>query len=233
MGVCGWVERRGMRATFPRSRQAALHARMRCPPQPHPSAPLNFPTLLSSQVTYHFLQAVFQHVHLTKGAPGAGGAGAGVKQEGGYAGAAPAAGGYAAPAVGGAAGGYNPHGGLTAVQSDVMSFFSAPDAQGDAGISLDDVRALGGGGGAWLEGGAGGGLGWCRQEPPAGCVSTCCRHPTHPPARHPTHPPAHCRTGAGPVRRAVQHGAGAGGGGGAAERGAPVLHHRRKPLQGG
>ena len=37
------------------------------------------------------------------------------------------------------AGGYNPHGGLSAVQADIMNFFNAPDAQGDAGISLDDV----------------------------------------------------------------------------------------------
>lgn len=37
------------------------------------------------------------------------------------------------------AGGYNPQGGLSAVQADIMNFFNAPDAQGDAGISLDDV----------------------------------------------------------------------------------------------
>ncbi|PRW56187.1 replication A 32 kDa subunit A-like [Chlorella sorokiniana] len=95
-----------------------------------------------NEITYHFLQCIFQHAHLVKGAPGGGA----VKQEqGGYgapAAAAPAAGGYGgAPA----AGGYNPNGGLSAVQADVMNFFNAPDAQGDAGISLDDVLARAGG----------------------------------------------------------------------------------------
>lgn len=40
------------------------------------------------------------------------------------------------------AGGYNPNGGLSAVQADIMNFFNAPDAQGDTGISLDDVSGL-------------------------------------------------------------------------------------------
>lgn len=101
-----------------------------------------------NEVTYHFLQCIFQHVHLTKGggaALGTGGGAAapvgGMKQE--------AAGGYAAP-VGGygaaPAAGYNPNSGLTAVQNDVMTFFNAPEAQqGDAGISIEDVLARAGG----------------------------------------------------------------------------------------
>ena len=53
------------------------------------------------QITYHFLQCIFQHAHLVKGAPG----GAVKQEQGGYgapAAAAPAAGGYGgAPAAGG------------------------------------------------------------------------------------------------------------------------------------
>lgn len=74
---------------------------------PRPARPL--------QITYHFLQCIFQHAHLTRGAAGAGAPASAVKAEGGYGGAAPE-GGYGAPAPGGMAGGYNPNSGLTAIQ---------------------------------------------------------------------------------------------------------------------
>lgn len=105
------------------------------------------PVVDHNEITYHFLQCIFQHVHLTKGGGAAlGGAGAaalgGVKQEqaGGF-GGAPAGGFGGAPAAG-----YNPNQGLTPIQSDLMAFFNAPDVQnGDAGISIDEVLARSGG----------------------------------------------------------------------------------------
>ncbi|EFN58502.1 hypothetical protein CHLNCDRAFT_140549 [Chlorella variabilis] len=96
-----------------------------------------------NEVTYHFLQCIFQHVHLTKGGGDQAGAAAAPAPaaQGAYGGAAPAVAGYAAPA----AAGYNP-GGLTAIQSDLMTLFNAPDAQAsDAGISIDAVLSRSGG----------------------------------------------------------------------------------------
>lgn len=98
-----------------------------------------------NEVTYHFLQCIFQHAHLTKGAApgGGGGAGmgagvgmggpAGMKQEQ-YGGGAPAA------------AGCNPDTGLNAIQNDIMTFFNAPDALAtEKGISIDDVLQRAGG----------------------------------------------------------------------------------------
>ncbi|PSC71498.1 replication A 32 kDa subunit [Micractinium conductrix] len=95
-----------------------------------------------NEVTYHFLQCIFQHAHLTKGGAGAGGAAQGA--------AAPASGfkqeqgGYGGGYGGAPAAGYQV-GGLSAVQNDILTIFNGPDAQGDAGISVDDVLTRAGG----------------------------------------------------------------------------------------
>eukprot|EP00887_Chlorella_sp_A99_P001438 scaffold8.g1438.t1 len=93
-------------------------------------------SMVAFNVTYHFLQAIFQHVHHTKGTGAPAGGYAAPAAGGGY-GAAPAAGYGAAPAAGG--------GGLTAVQQEVMAVFSAPDALTDTGLSINDVQARLGG----------------------------------------------------------------------------------------
>lgn len=84
------------------ARSAAWPAALACPSRALPPAA----ALPPPQITYHFLQCIFQHVHLTKGGGAAlGGAGAaalgGVKQEqaGGF-GGAPAGGFGGAPAAG-------------------------------------------------------------------------------------------------------------------------------------
>lgn len=93
-----------------------------------------------NEVTYHFLQCVFQHLHLTKGAPPA-------------AGAAPSPMGFGAkPAFqqqqqggnnytpGGTAVASAPGGGGGGVNEDLMAVYHQPDIMSrDSGISNDDV----------------------------------------------------------------------------------------------
>lgn len=87
-----------------------------------------------NEVTYHNLQAIMQHLHLTRG--GAGGAPAAI------AGAAPV-GGYGAPAAVAppVAGGFGDGAsGLSAIQQEILAVFTAPDAAGaEVGISIDQA----------------------------------------------------------------------------------------------
>ena len=81
-----------------------------------------------NEVTYHGLQVVFQHLHLTRGAPAPGAQAA--------AGAAPAP--AAAPVADAS--------GLTPVQADVLSLLlSLGTSKGEAGVSVHDVQAASGG----------------------------------------------------------------------------------------
>lgn len=106
------------------------------------------------QVTYHFLQVVFQHLHLLKGGgTGVGGAGAPPAAGGGFGGAVPPAaggwqqhmqapppqqhqpGGYGgAPPAGQMGGG----GGAEACQAAVLQILSSP-ACGEAGLHVNDI----------------------------------------------------------------------------------------------
>ncbi|KAI3436764.1 hypothetical protein D9Q98_006176 [Chlorella vulgaris] len=94
-----------------------------------------------NEVTYHYLQALHQHLHLTKGC----GAGPAMHQE--------QAGAYGTPPVAAAGYGaalpvpsYDPHHGTSALDSELMHVLNAPDARAnDCGVSIDDLLMRTGG----------------------------------------------------------------------------------------
>ncbi|GBF88362.1 replication factor A2 [Raphidocelis subcapitata] len=92
-----------------------------------------------NEVTYHCLQTIFQHIHLAKGSPAGGAAGA-VKQEAGF-GAFAAAGGWPQQQQFGAAAGAPAAAappGMEPCQAAVLKIISDPTA-GEGGVHVNDV----------------------------------------------------------------------------------------------
>ncbi|KAG1671624.1 hypothetical protein FOA52_006855 [Chlamydomonas sp. UWO 241] len=83
-----------------------------------------------NEVTYHNLQCIFQHLHLTKGIAPAGSA------PPAFGGAPAAAGGFG----GGAPGGSAPASGVEKLRADVLAVYNE-GGQTDRGLSVDDVLA--------------------------------------------------------------------------------------------
>ncbi|GAB4820639.1 hypothetical protein N2152v2_007685 [Parachlorella kessleri] len=98
-----------------------------------------------NEVTYHYLQCIFQHLHLTRGS------GAGAGTAGGFpvaaqqpGGAAPGA--YNAPMhAQPAAGGYNPNPGVNPLQESILRIMSGPEGLTEHGIDVNNVVNLLGG----------------------------------------------------------------------------------------
>jgi replication factor A2 len=85
-----------------------------------------------NEVTYHLTQIIFQHAHLTKGAPEL--AGAGGPAGGAAYGGAPAGAANAAPMADFA------NGNLNAIQAEVKNIFNAPDAMNnESGLTVIEV----------------------------------------------------------------------------------------------